>query len=140
SQRLDRTGLSSNDLALVKTPPSPTRLRNAVDRGATVILGTAYYFRCPRESRGSLVQGARLGAAGRPVKQLDRVHHRARIGVELGDAADIAGGDDLGAGCGDIAELARAQPVGEFMLKHVVGAGRAAAEMALGNFAHVESG
>ena len=49
-------------------------------------------------------------AAGRPVEQFDRMHdRRGRARGELRDAADIAGGDEIGPGLGDIGELALAQ-------------------------------
>src|SRR5262249_49935271 len=49
---------------------------------------------------------------------------------DLGDAADIAGGDHIGTDLRDACDLAIAQRRRELRLQQVVGAGRAAAEMA----------
>ncbi len=72
--------------------------------------------------------------AGRPVEQLDGVHHRDRgAAADLAHAADVAGGDDVRGRALDVADLAVAQLPGDDRLQQVVGAGRPAAEMALGN-------
>jgi len=56
------------------------------------------------------------------------VHDRyRRVAGELGDAADIAGGDQIGAGQRDVGQLAVAQRGGQLRLQQIVGAGRAAA-------------
>ena len=59
---------------------------------------------------------------------------------KLGDAADIAGGDQVGLGGAQVAQLALAQPRGDLRLQHVVGAGRTAADMRLPRFDHGEAG
>ena len=59
---------------------------------------------------------------------------------ELEEAAGIAGGDDGGAGCGDVGELALEEFVGHFGLGDVVDAGAAAAPHGFGESAHFEAG
>ena len=59
---------------------------------------------------------------------------------DLGDAADIAGGNDIGAGRLDVRDLAVFQAGGDFGLQQIVGAGRAAADMALRHVLHGEAG
>src|SRR5215218_7912700 len=67
-----------------------------------------------------------------PVEQLDRVHHRQLCSrSDLGDAADIACGNDLRAGGLDVFHLSVAQLLRNLRLQYVVGAGRAAAQMSL---------
>jgi len=69
------------------------------------------------------------------------VHDRhGRVAGELGDAADIAGGDQIGAGQRDIRQLAVAQRGGELGLQQIVGAGRAAAQMPFRHLDHLEPG
>jgi hypothetical protein len=63
-----------------------------------------------------------------------------RAEPDLGDAADVAGGDGLGLEGLDVRHLAVAQFRGQFRLQNVVGAGRAAAQVALGNLHHREAG
>jgi hypothetical protein len=83
----------------------------------------------------------RFGAAVGPVEEFDRVEDRqAGGGADLGEAADIAGGDEVGAGGLDVGDLAVAEADGDFRLEHVVGAGGAAAEVALGGLADGEAG
>src|SRR6185312_5604863 len=60
----------------------------------------------------------------------------ARAGGDLGDAADIAGGDHVGFHALDVGELARLQARGQSRLENVVGAGGAATEVALRNVLH----
>ena len=55
----------------------------------------------------------------------------ARPARELGKTPYIAAGDDIRLDTGDMPCLAREQPAREFGLKQVIGAGRAAAKMAL---------
>jgi len=63
------------------------------------------------------------------------VHDRQRrIAGELRDAADIAGGHQIGPGQGDAGQLAVAQCRRQFRLQQVVGAGRTAAQM---TFRHI---
>ena len=51
--------------------------------------------------------------------------------ADLRDAADVAGGDEVRPRPLDIGDLAGAQRAGDLGLQHVVGAGRAAADVAL---------
>jgi hypothetical protein len=45
------------------------------------------------------------------VEKLDRMKHRNRTSAcDLGDTADVAGGDEIGRGLRDIRDLAVAQP------------------------------
>jgi len=60
--------------------------------------------------------------------------------LELGDAANIAGGDHVGPDLGDIAELSFAQLLRYLRLQKIVGPGRTAAEMALRYVEHLEPG
>ena len=53
--------------------------------------------------------------------------------------ANIAGGDNLRPGRGDVRELARAQRIGQFRLQQIVRPSRAAAQMPLGNVADRET-
>jgi hypothetical protein len=79
--------------------------------------------------------GRWLRAAGRPVEQFDGVHDRRRASHrQLNDATDIAGGDQVATGLGDVGELAVAQPRGKVGLQQVVGPGGAAAQMTFRNF------
>src|SRR3546814_13072850 len=57
-------------------------------------------------------------------------------GGDLRDAAGIAGGDDVRARALDVGDLARLEARGDRRLQQVVGAGRAAAEMALRHLLH----
>ncbi len=69
------------------------------------------------------------------------MHDRQRcLAGQLRDAADIAGGDEVGAGQRDIGELAVAQCRGELRLQQIVGAGGAAAQMAFRHLDHRETG
>ena len=60
-------------------------------------------------------------------------------GRDLRDAADIAGGDHVGLEPFDIGDLAVAQPLRQLRLQNVVGAGRAAAQMAFRHIFHHEA-
>src|SRR5262245_55483050 len=85
-----------------------------------------------------LLQRLRAWAAGRPVEQLNGVHHRdLAAALQLGDAADIAGGDEVRPHARDVVELSLAQLAGKLRLQKIVGSCRAAADMPLG---HVEHG
>ena len=72
-----------------------------------------------------------------PVEQVDRVGDLDRAAAlldlagDLEDAADVAGGDDLGAGGRDVVHLAAAEPLRHLGLGEVVGPRRAAADLAL---------
>ena len=55
---------------------------------------------------------------------------------ELGDAADVARGNQIGTDTFDMPDLARAQPIRDVRLQNVVSAGRAAAQMAFRNLLH----
>ena len=81
---------------------------------------------------GARCQRPRPRTAGRPIEQFDRVHdrHTAAAG-QLLDAADIAGGDEIGADHRDVGQLAVAQCTGQFRLQQIVSAGRAATQMPL---------
>jgi hypothetical protein len=57
-----------------------------------------------------------------------------RTGGELGDAADVAGCDQIGPGGCYVGQLAIPQSGGDLRLQDVVGARRAAAEMAFRHF------
>ena len=59
---------------------------------------------------------------------------------KLRDAADIASGDQVGISRAQVAELAVAQARRDLRLQHVVGAGRAAADMRLRRLDHREAG
>jgi len=68
------------------------------------------------------------------------MHDRQRrIARELGDAADIAGGDEVGPGQRDIGELALTQRRGQFRLQQIVGPGRPAAQMRFRHLGHFEA-
>ena len=60
-------------------------------------------------------------------------HRDGRALLDLGHAADIAGGDHVGTGSLDIGDLAGSELNGDLRLEQVVGSRRAAADMALGN-------
>ena len=80
-------------------------------------------------------------AARGPVELLDGVDEGGgRAALELRHAADIGGHDHVGRDLGDIGELALAQLAREFGLEQIISAGRAAAEMTLGNLEDVEPG
>ena len=50
------------------------------------------------------------------VEKLDRMQHRNRCAaLQLRDAADVAGSDEIGRGLHDIRDLAVAQPQGDFL-------------------------
>ena len=75
-------------------------------------------------------QRFRLRPAGGPVEELDCMYDRDRAtGGKLGDAADVAGCDQIGLGGGYIGQLAIPQRGGDLRLQNVVGPSRAAAEM-----------
>src|SRR6266850_4553288 len=81
-----------------------------------------------------LLQSRRPGSAGRPVEQLDGVCNRnASAAGNVADAAEVAGGDDVGPDALDIGDLAVAQAARQFGLQQLVGAGPTAADMALGH-------
>lgn len=81
-----------------------------------------------------LDEGRWARAARGPIKQLDGVNEgRGSAALELGHAADIAGDNHVRRDALDIFQLAVAQLAGQFGLKNIVGAGRATAQMALGN-------
>jgi hypothetical protein len=61
-------------------------------------------------------------------------------GHQLGDAADVPGGDNIRAGFCDVGELAVAQPAGDFRLQQIVGAGRTAADMPFRDLYGLEPG
>ena len=63
-----------------------------------------------------------------------------RVAGELGDAADIAGGDQIGAGQRDVGQLAVVQRGGQLRLQQIVGAGRAAAQMPFRHLDDLEAG
>ena len=75
-------------------------------------------------------------AAIRLIEQVDRVDDLDRAAAfldlagDLEDAADVAGGDHLGPGRGDVVHLAAAEPLGHLGLGQVVGPGGAAADLA----------
>ena len=64
----------------------------------------------------------------------------AGAGGDLGHAADIARGDQVGPGVLQGCDLAVAKLVGDFWLQYVVGAGRAAAKMGIGHRFDLKSG
>src|SRR5579875_2163973 len=94
-----------------------------------VAFGWAGWARAePHSSRNRMVrrivsvprrQTRRLRAAGHPVQQLYRVHYRQSASGKLGDAADIAGGDQVGTRIAQMVQLPAAQPVGDLRLQHV---------------------
>src|SRR5580693_6458047 len=82
----------------------------------------------------SLKQGRRLGAAGCPIEQLDGMCTRnASASRDIADAAEIAGGDDVGPHAFDVGDLAVAQAPRQLGLQHLVGAGPAATNVPLGH-------
>src|SRR5829696_720936 len=88
-----------------------------------------------------LMQGGRLRPARRPVEELDGVHDRdAGARGDVADAAEVAGSDDIGLHALDIGDLAVAQAARQLGLQHLVGAGPAAADMALGHVLDDEPG
>ncbi len=77
---------------------------------------------------------AGTGAAIGPVQQLDGVHDGdVEVGREVRDATDVAGRDHVGAGGAEMLELALLELACDLRLQNIVGAGRAAADVALGN-------
>ena len=91
----------------------------------------------------AVVGAARRGRSSRssapigPVEQVDRVGDLDRaaplldLAGDLEDAADVAGGDDVGPGRLDVVHLAAAEPLGHLGLGQVVGPRGAAADLAL---------
>src|SRR5258708_19605079 len=64
-----------------------------------------------RRVMASLKQGRRLGPAGRPIEQFDGMCNRDASAVgDIADAAEVAGGDDVGPQAFDVAPLAVPQP------------------------------
>lgn len=86
-------------------------------------------------------QISRLWSAIRPIEKLNGVNdgNLGRL-ADLDDAADIAGGYEVGCNLLDIADLAVAQLTGDFRLENVIGAGRTAAEMTFRDIGDVEAG
>ena len=90
--------------------------------------------------REQWLERLRQRPAGRPVEQRCGMHDgNPGAGGDLGDAADVAGGDQIGAHALDVRDLAVAQPGRDHGLQQVVGAGRAAAEMPFGHVLHGEA-
>src|ERR671918_2639549 len=89
--------------------------------------------KCLSRDSGKLRERGWTRAAGGPIEQLDSMHDRRDAIRELDHAADVAGRDHVREDPRDVCELARAQLSGELGLEQVVGAGRAAADMALGD-------
>src|ERR1700742_1040075 len=88
-----------------------------------------------------LLKRSGLRPARRPVEQLDRVCNRnAGARGDVADAAEVAGGDDVGPNALDVGYLAVAQAARQLGLQHLIGAGPAAAEMALGHVLDDEPG
>ena len=63
-----------------------------------------------------------------------------RVARELGDAADVAGGDEIGTGQRDVGQLALAQRRRQLRLQEVIGPGRAAAQVAFRHLDHQKPG
>ncbi len=57
---------------------------------------------------------------------------------DLHEAPHVAGGDDVGAGCGHGTGFRRAQCLGDLWLLEVIEAGRPAADLAIRNLPHRE--
>ena len=57
------------------------------------------------------------------------MHQREPSAAKLGDAANIAGGNQIGPCSSQVAELALAQSAGNRRLQHVVGTGGAATDV-----------
>ena len=108
-------------------------------------VGTVSGSDAPRRGMGTGSSVSRSAAGsgppGRPVQQLHRVEQRqgGETG-ELREAAEIAGGHRGCPAALDMGGLAAAQGLGHAGLKHVVGARRPAAEMALRDVPHLEAG
>ncbi len=70
------------------------------------------------------------------VEKLDPMEHwDRRAARDLGDAADVAGGDEIGRDLHDIRDLAVAQPQSDLRLQNIIGARRTAAQMPFENIA-----
>src|SRR5208337_1279569 len=87
-----------------------------------------------------------ITASVSPVEQIYRVNHLDRgspfldLAGDLEDAADVAGGDDRGAGGFDVVHLPPAQALGHFGLGQVVRTRGAAAKLALLQRDELEAG
>ena len=99
----------ASDSDAIQTKPLPQTSR--LDRLVATLLAMAKIGVCwrPRPASFVLPQPRRRRPAARPVEQLDRVddRHGGRAG-DLGQAADVAGGDDIGLQPFEMADLARA--------------------------------
>src|SRR4029453_8790067 len=93
-----------------------------------------------RRHRLELLERRRAGAAGRPIEQLDGVDEGYSGALQLHHATDIGGRDRIRPDACDIAQLAIAELRGELGLEQIVGPGRAATEMPLGDVDDVEAG
>ena len=63
-----------------------------------------------------------------------------KMGADLHQAADVAGGHCVGPGLEDVRRLALAELTGDFRLLDVIGTGRPAADLAVGHFQQGEIG
>src|SRR5215813_7135061 len=89
---------------------------------------------------GILFQDTRRGAAGGPIQQFNRVSNRnGGARRDVADAAKVAGGDEIGPQAFDVGHFALAQGTRQCGLQDLIGAGPAAAEMALGHVLYDES-
>ena len=94
------------DLPIVRLPTD-----RAPDQSAGGAIATDFLLSYGRTAKSDRIrwppQSPRHRTAGRPVDQLDRMDHRD-IGArrDLGDAADIAGGDHIGSNLRNIRDLA----------------------------------
>ena len=80
-------------------------------------------------------QRFRLRPASGPVEELDCMYDRNwGTGSELGDAADVAGCNQIWRGGCDVGQLAITQRRSDLRLQDVVGPRRAAAEMPFRHF------
>ena len=82
----------------------------------------------------------RLQPASGPVEEFDCMYDRNwGTGGELGDAADVAGRDQIRFDGCDVRQLAIPQHGGDLRLQDVVGPRRAAAEMSFRHFQRLET-
>ena len=80
-------------------------------------------------------QRLRLQSAGGPIEELDRMYDRNwGTGGKLGDAADVAGCDQIGLDGSYVGQLAIPQRGSDLRLQNIVGPRRAAAEMPFRDF------
>src|SRR4051794_10114090 len=89
-------------------------------------------FRAAGLAEAGLAERLRHRSARRPVEELDGVDDwDGGAARDLRHAADVAGGDEVRLDALDVRDLPGPELSGDLRLEEVVGAGRAAADMAL---------